>query len=46
MWADEDLLRRAMANLMNNALRYGAKEKAIQLDCYLKHEQFVIQVSN
>lgn len=46
LWADEDLLRRALANLMSNALRYGAKGQPILLRSYRAAGQLVIQVSN
>lgn len=58
VWADEDLLRRALANLLSNALHYGAKGQPIVLRCYLQqaprlqqqhqqlHQQIVIEVSN
>ena len=56
VWADEDLLRRALANLLSNALHYGAQGQPIVLRCYLQPEQqsqqpqqeqqLVIEVSN
>lgn len=46
VWADEDLLRRALANLISNALRYGAKGQPIRLSCYQMPGQMVIRVSN
>ncbi|MBU3823540.1 MAG: heavy metal sensor histidine kinase [Candidatus Oceanisphaera merdipullorum] len=46
VWADEDLLRRALANLMSNALRYGAKGQPIRISCAHQNQQLVIQVSN
>lgn len=46
VWADEDLLRRALANLLSNALRYGAKGQPIRLSCAQQDQQLVIQVSN
>ncbi|MGO4998119.1 heavy metal sensor histidine kinase [Oceanisphaera sp. W20_SRM_FM3] len=46
VWADEDLLRRALANLLSNALRYGAKGQPIRISCAQQNQQLVIQVSN
>lgn len=46
IWADEDLLRRALANLLSNALRYGAKGQPIRIACVKQAQRLVIQVSN
>ncbi|WP_319783385.1 ATP-binding protein [Oceanisphaera sp. IT1-181] len=46
VWADEDLLRRALANLLSNALRYGAKGQPIRLSSYHQSGKTVTQVSN
>lgn len=46
VWADEDLLRRALANLLSNALRYGAKGQPIRISSYHMPGQMVIRVSN
>ncbi|ART83016.1 two-component sensor histidine kinase [Oceanisphaera profunda] len=46
VWADKDLLRRALANLLSNALRYGAKGQPIRLSSYHQSGETVLQVSN
>ena len=46
VWADQELLRRALANLLSNALRYGAKGQPIRLSCYHKDQLLIIEVSN
>ncbi|WP_232455036.1 heavy metal sensor histidine kinase [Oceanisphaera avium] len=54
VWADQDLLRRALANLLSNALCYGAKGQPIVLRCYEQENQqqpqspssWIIEVGN
>lgn len=44
--ADPQLLRRALANLVANALRYGASESPVQIDCQTLGQALEISVSN
>lgn len=44
--ADPQLLRRALANLIANALRYGAADSPVQIDCSAQGEILEISVRN
>ena len=44
--ADPQLLQRALANLVANALRYGATESPVQIDCQTLGQALEISVSN
>ena len=44
--ADPQLLRRALANLIANALRYGAANRPVRIDCSTHGEVLKITVSN
>lgn len=44
--AEPQLLRRALANLLANALRYGAAESTVHIDCCVQGEALEISVRN
>jgi signal transduction histidine kinase len=43
---DEALLKNAIANLLDNALKYGGDNVAIQINCYSESGNLVIRVSD
>jgi signal transduction histidine kinase len=43
---DEDLLGRALENLLQNAYRYGSKEDPVRFDCYKSYDKIELVVEN
>jgi two-component system, OmpR family, heavy metal sensor histidine kinase CusS len=46
IFADPTMFRRAVSNLMSNALDHAATESAIELSAYQSHEYTIVEVTN